>query len=186
MDPAEKRAVACLAGRRIDLPRESDERFPLANAPAVYDALVATIQRVRIDHLFCSAACGADLLALEACERLNVGATIILPFSPDLFRPLSVMDRPGDWGPRFDRLVTSAREAGELVELGLSVDDADAFERTNVEIVNRTAREKAKFHYAIIVWEGASRGEGDVTRDLRDRAVGRGFLAVEVPTRNPA
>ena len=58
--------------------------------------------------LVCSVACGADLVALEAAERLGRRRRIVLPFAAERFRMTSVTDRPGDWGPMFDRMIAAA------------------------------------------------------------------------------
>ena len=47
--------------------------------------------------LVCSAACGADLIALQAAGRVSLRRRIVLPFEPSRFRDSSVVDRPGDW-----------------------------------------------------------------------------------------
>jgi hypothetical protein len=39
----------------------------------------------RADALACSAACGADLIALEEAERLGIRRCLVLPFSPDRY-----------------------------------------------------------------------------------------------------
>src|SRR5438552_4042532 len=93
--------IVALAGRRIDA-EGAPARFPLDQAPRVRERLDALLLELRPAALVCSAACGADLLALEAAAALNIPARIVLPFEPGRFRTSSVVDRPGDWGPRFD------------------------------------------------------------------------------------
>lgn len=177
-----KAAIACLAGRRID-PIDADApRFPLHRASAVGQAIAAVLVERKISRLVCAAACGADLLALEACKTLGVPATIILPFSVDIFREVSVIDRPGDWGPRFDRVIARARAHSDLVELGYARDDRTAFLETNLRIVSRVVEVSAVEKFAIVVWNGATRGEDDVTADLVDHARHAGFEIIEVST----
>ena len=106
-----------LAGRRIDAPDAETPRFPLANVPLVRDRLRAFFVERGAGTLVCSAACGADLVALEAAESLGMRRRIVLPFDPARFRQTSVTDRPGDWGPTYDRLVETARREGDLVVL---------------------------------------------------------------------
>jgi hypothetical protein len=57
--------IIALAGRRIDPPRADTPRFPLANMPAVRGRIHTLLVEQKAQGLVCSAACGADLLALE-------------------------------------------------------------------------------------------------------------------------
>ena len=89
----------------------SQTRF---HVPLVRRRIVDLLAEEHTEALVCSAACGADLIALEEAERLGLRRRIVLPFSPRQFRETSVTDRPGDWGPFFDRLVEAAKVAGDL------------------------------------------------------------------------
>src|SRR3984957_6214255 len=122
----ETNSVIALAGRRIDAPDTDPPRFPLQNVPIVRRRLAALFSAEHAEALVCSAACGADLVALEEAERLGLRRRIVLPFPPERFRETSVTDRPGDWGPVFDRLVAAAEAAGDLVILQSTGDDNDA------------------------------------------------------------
>jgi hypothetical protein len=176
-------AIACLAGRRID-PIDGDaRRFPLHCASAVGEAIAAVLVERKISRLVCAAACGADILALEACEALAIPATIVLPFSVAVFREVSVIDRPGDWGPRFDQVIARARAHADLVELGYAKNDQKAFFGANREIVARVTGASAGEKFAIVVWNGAARGEEDATADLADHARHVGLEIIEVSTR---
>ncbi|MDP3960222.1 MAG: hypothetical protein Q8Q26_09230 [Pseudorhodobacter sp.] len=175
-------AIACLAGRRIDEVDADTPRFPLHRADAVGEAIAAVLAERKIVRLVCAAACGADILALEACEAQAIPATIILPFSVAVFREVSVIDRPGDWGPRFDHVIARARAHSDLIELGYAETDQHAFDKANREIVARVSALGADEHLAILVWNGVARGEKDATADLADRARAAGFQIVEVST----
>src|SRR6266545_4181994 len=106
--------VVALAGRRIDRGNEQEPRFSLAEVPRVREGLYQLLQRSKVDALVCSAACGADLLALEAAGTAKIPRHIILPFPPEVFRPISVVDRPGPWGPLFDQIVEEVRSDDNL------------------------------------------------------------------------
>ena len=75
-------AVIALTGRQIDAPETDPPRFPLENIPMVRQRLVDMLAAERADALVCSAACGADLIALEEAERLGIRRCVVLPFSP--------------------------------------------------------------------------------------------------------
>src|SRR5579864_5088458 len=117
-------AVVALVGRRIDGADTFPPRFPRDAVPSVRRRLTDLFAREHAVVLVCSAACGSDLLALEQAELLGLRRRIILPFPPDRFRQTSVVDRPGDWGLMFDRLVAAAESAGDLIVLSAN-DGAD-------------------------------------------------------------
>src|SRR5215510_14628657 len=97
--------VAALAGRRIDAADASTSRFPLANTELVRERLQALLRAEQSDALVCSAAYGADLIALDVAGALGLRRRVVLPFAAERFRQSSVTDRPGDWGPLFDQII---------------------------------------------------------------------------------
>lgn len=177
-------AVVALSGRRIDAEDADTPRFPLAEAKYVADKIFRCFRQERVEHLVCSAACGADILALEAAQKLAIPTTIVLPFTPEIFRKLSVTDRPGDWGKRFDDLVAVSRDRGSLIELGLDVSDVDAFSAAIEQIIRIANTTGAYRRLACVVWEGVSRGHGDSTAEFLNLALSRGFEKRVVLTRS--
>jgi hypothetical protein len=175
-------SVACLAGRRIDEDDAESVRFPLRNELDVRASLSRVFVSENVRHLVCSAACGADIIALELCEAREIAATIVLPFAAQDFRRVSVIDRPGEWGPRFDRAIARAHESYTLIEMDMSPDDLNAFERSNEAIVSIAAEIPSKDYLAVIVWDSAKKNEKDITAHLRDLADARGFRLLEVST----
>src|SRR5512141_1497998 len=131
---ARQLSVVALAGRRVDAPDANQIRFPLRNAPMVEERIRECFQKgVRV--LVCSAACGSDLLALGVAGELGIRRRIVLPFPRDLFRETSVIDRPGDWGERYDRVLDEVERQRDLVILAQKESDTDAYTRTNLAIV---------------------------------------------------
>ena len=59
-------AVIALAGRRTDAPDAANVRFPPANVDIVKERIRRHLERLTARTLVCSAACGADLVALDA------------------------------------------------------------------------------------------------------------------------
>lgn len=179
-------AVVALAGRRVDSADAREPRFPLANVPAVRRRISELLAAEGTDTLVCSAACGADLIALEEAELLGLRRRVVLPFAPERFRNTSVVDRPGDWGPAFDRLVAAARSEGNLVVIEVGDGDA-AYVAANCVIV-REAQALARAGttprrlVAVMAWEGEPRGEGDATENFRQLTVMAGFKQCSVPT----
>lgn len=183
--------IVALAGRRIDA-AGAPARFPLDQAERVKEHLGALLRELRPSALVCSAACGADLLALEAAAALHIPATIVLPFEPDRFRASSVVDRPGDWGPRFDAVMkraasgatadrvhviektAGAEEAAYVAATDAILEEALALAATTVDGENQLI--------AVVVWDGVSRGEGDLTEHFRRSALSRGFTERMIAT----
>jgi hypothetical protein len=189
----DKRALAnvvvALAGRRIDLPGTQPPRFPQDNIGIVGRRLAEALDKVRAVALVCSAACGADLVALEQAERLGLRRRIVLPFAPAQFRETSVVDRPGDWGSAFDHQVAAAATAGDLVVLDVGGDNDVAYAAANEAIIREAqalarAGERAEPHrlVAMLVWEGAPRSASDATAGFRDLTKDAGFEEESIST----
>jgi hypothetical protein len=139
--------------------------------------------------LISSAACGADLIALEVAEELDMQRRIVLPFEPGRFRDTSVSDRPGSWGPLFDHFIDAAKTGDDLIVLAdTAVSDAAAYASANERIVREAAAcARAKLPpirmVAVVVWEGAPKDGDDATMDFRTLAASAGFESREVLTR---
>jgi hypothetical protein len=190
--------VIALAGRRTDA-EGAPPRFPQDQEPRVSERLDALLNEQRPEALVCSAACGADLLALEAAVARNIPVTIVLPFKATRFRATSVVDRPGDWGPRFDAVIRRVRRdatAGRIHVIPASPGGDDAAYQAATEAILEDAEKLAGKGsgkdtgaedrvVAVVVWEGVSRGEGDLTEYFRQSALSRGFQVREIRTRTP-
>ena len=177
--------VIALAGRRIDATDAAITRFPLEHVGVVRDRIAEYFRAKQPRGLVCAAACGADLLALDTARHFDIARHVVLPFSPDLFRARSVVDRPGHWGDLFDRVIADARQAGTLRIETLNPNDADVFELANERILAR-ALALASQHAqprALIVWDGAPRPRGDVTLAFANSAMGLGLPVDEIFTR---
>ncbi len=102
-------SVVVFAGHMIDRSDRATPRFP----PEIEDAVAEEIRR-RIDRLnpgfgFAAAACGSDILFLEAMLDRGAENTIVLPFNEEEFARESVDFIPGsNWRERFDRVVAHA------------------------------------------------------------------------------
>jgi hypothetical protein len=168
--------VAALAGRRIDEAEAEQVRFPLERASAVKRRIAELIEREHVHVLVCSAACGADLLGLQAALECGIRSRIVLPYAPEDFRRTSVEDRPGDWGAIYDPIIAAAERTGDLIVLPGRVGDESAFKAATRAIVYEASAVVAPGpRLAIIVWEGQPREGSDATEDFRQLAIGEGF-----------
>lgn len=173
--------VIALAGTRIDEPDSTQIRFPPENEALVRSRLRELFKEFQTKTLVCSAACGADLLALEVAEELGIPSRIVLPFDPETFRKTSVADRPGNWGERFGRLYAASKKRGAVVILKERVDPYHAYLLTNERIL--TEAEALGRVIVVIVWDGLPRGSDDMTAHFADAGRARGLDVVEVLTK---
>ena len=135
--------------------------------------------------LVCSAACGADLVALDAASSLNIGRRIVLPFDAERFRKESVTDRPGDWGPIFDRNVAELSATGDVVVMNESP-GTKAYAAATLKILDEAERLAAASQtrvVSIVVWEGQQRSGTDLTDEFRQESHSRNIDVIEVLTR---
>ena len=177
--------VIALAGRRIDAPDAGTPRFPLASVPLVRDRLAALFEREAATALVASAACGADLVALTVAGARGMRRRVVLPFGRERFRATSVTDRPGDWGPVYDGILSELDPAGAVVTLPGSGEGAEAYRAANEAILGEAAamaRQSGAGVLAVLVWEGAPRGGDDLTAAFGEEARARGLRVVEVTT----
>jgi hypothetical protein len=138
--------------------------------------------------LVSSAACGADLIALDIAARASIPFRVVLPFGVRRFRETSVVDRPGNWGPQFDAAISEAKRRDALIVLRHKADDAEAYRDATARIVEEAARlaiDQNSFPAvptAVAVWDGQSHGASDATELLLTLAEQRDWPIHEVST----
>src|SRR5581483_141947 len=184
--------IVTLAGRRIDPQNAPVVRFPLEVSSTVRTHLQTLLKELGATMLVSSAACGADLLALEAAGELGLRRRVILPFAPEKFRAASVTDRPGDWGRLFDEIIADVRRTGDLVLIeDEEKEDEEAFLSANRAILDEAQKlaprrnskiktSQGRHILAVIVWDGQPRGELDLTLDFANEARARSIPVAEV------
>jgi len=177
--------VIALAGRRVDAPNAKEPRFPAEKLGVVEERLRDLFTKRKATALVCSAACGSDILALKVAWDLGIKRTVVLPYKPDIFRRTSVVDRPGEWGQPYDRIIDQVQKTNDLAILGYAEDDSAAYSATNHAILDhasKIAREKNLPVAAVVVWDGKSRGPEDFTEQFQNDARSRGIEVLEVKT----
>jgi hypothetical protein len=176
--------IIALSGRRIDKEGTTPPHFPLTNLESVRRRLRKVLQEEGIIGRVSSAACGADLLALDEASALGIRCRVILPFDRQRFRETSVLDRPGDW--RFyDSLLDKVAFKDDLLTLPGALDDQSAFEAANRAILDHAlemGRSTGEEVCALLVWDGRSRGTGDLTEAFGIAAKQRGLNVLELLT----
>jgi len=176
--------IVALAGRRIDAQGAQRRAFPLSGAATVHERLETLFTRETPAALVSSAACGADLIALEVARTLSIRRRVVLPSEPAAFRASSIVDRPGNWGEIFDRTIVEVSKAGDLVvkrDLPAGDEGYLAVNRVILDEAIALAGGHAPAVAAVVVWEGPRSGS-DATRSFAEEARHRGILVIEVPT----
>ena len=156
--------IIALAGRRIDASNAKESRFPLGNVEIVRARVRSLFQEKGASAVVSSAACGADLIALSEAGQLGLRRRVVLPFGRARFRETSVTDRPGEWGSLYDQVIDAVAAAGDLVVLQNKSDD-EAYAAANQAILDEAVALN-QLVAALLVWDGASRGKGDLTEEF--------------------
>jgi hypothetical protein len=172
--------VLVLAGRRIDAPDAPAARFPPSNVEVVRQRIRKYFGESKPDFLVTAAACGTDLLALEVAGQLSIKRVVLLPSEPAVFRGTSVVDRPGDWGEMFDRLLREVNP--EILDVPVG---QQGYLETNVRLLERAqtlAASNNTVARALVIWDKKVRGPDDITGHFLEQARLRKMPVVEIST----
>jgi hypothetical protein len=183
-DAVRPAVVVALAGQRVDAPGRREPRFPLENAQLVSRRIRDLLSELKAGTLVCSAACGADLLALEEARALGLRRHVILPFDAARFRETSVVDCPGGWDATFDRVLAELKAAGEVETLNGSGTDVKAYAAVNrriLEVGQRLAFAASAELVAVTVWDGRHVDWDGGTSGFVREALRLALRIVEVP-----
>jgi tetratricopeptide repeat protein/adenylate/guanylate cyclase family protein len=115
--------VVAFAGHMIDAPGRDAPRFPAALTPAVQAALRAELARYHAPIVYTSAACGADLIFIEAALAIGAEVNVVLPFDRIDFVRTSVAVGGAGWAQRFDAALERATRVIFATEEGYLDDD---------------------------------------------------------------
>ncbi len=109
--------VAVFTGHTVDAPGRTHPRFAHCDEAVVKQAIEHALNEHKVEFGVAGAACGADILFLEALQRRGADTCIVLPHGVDAFRRTSVTDIGGaDWGLRFDTVLAACSEVTLLAE----------------------------------------------------------------------
>jgi hypothetical protein len=176
--------IIALAGRRVDRPGANQKRFPPENTERVQRQISDFLKSAEATTLVCAAACGSDILALEAAGALGIRRRVVLPYDRETFKQSSVADCLGDWSERYDRVIADLAHSGDLVEYDYEKEEETYF-ATNHDILDEAeelAQETGQPLAVLVVWNGESRGEDDVTGHFLEEARQRELKVSEVNT----
>ncbi len=176
--------IIALAGRRVDAVDAKQERFPARNVEVVRQRIRMVLKTQKAKALVSSAACGSDLLALSEAGSLGLRRKIVLPFEREKFRGTSVIDRPGEWGALYDKVLDEVEKSADLLVIQLKA-EVEAYAETNHVIVDEALSLGLQLQQpviAVLVWEGKSRGAGDLTEEFGTFAQTKGVPVTNVMT----
>lgn len=155
--------VMLFAGHMIDLPTRATPRFPAAREAWMRAEIDRQLAQANIGFGFSSAACGSDIVFLEALLARGGEAHIVLPFGREEFRRRSVVRAPehAGWGERFDRVLDAAATFAELSD-SFCLSEENAVNYANRVLHGRALWRAVEFDTdlrALAAWDG--RQEGD-------------------------
>jgi class 3 adenylate cyclase/tetratricopeptide (TPR) repeat protein len=102
-------SVVVFTGHMVDRPDRGEPRFPEELASAVAAEIQQKLDKLQPGFAFSSAACGSDILFLEAMLDRGGEVSIVLPYNEQEFVRDSVEIVPrGNWRTRFDRVLARA------------------------------------------------------------------------------
>jgi class 3 adenylate cyclase/tetratricopeptide (TPR) repeat protein len=154
--------VVVFAGHMIDQPGRLKPRFPNYLAPRVYQEITDVLERLDARIGVASAACGSDILFLEAMLKRQGEINIILPHLKEEFIKHSVTLIPdSDWGPRFEAVLEQAAQV-IIASDNRASGNAMVYEYANL-LLDGLAILRAKMLdtelIPLAVWDGAA-GDG--------------------------
>ncbi|HNY11853.1 MAG TPA: hypothetical protein PKK26_09715, partial [Candidatus Wallbacteria bacterium] len=104
-------SVVVFSGHMIDRPGRSVPRFPPELEQAVYNSISQRLFEVNAGFGFSSAACGSDILFIEALLKRGAESHIVLPYDKYQFMKNSVDVIEGaEWGGRFNAALKKAAQ----------------------------------------------------------------------------
>jgi tetratricopeptide (TPR) repeat protein len=163
--------VAAFAGHMIDAPGRSTPRFPAELEPAVAAAIRDRLARMHRPIVYTSAACGADLILIEAALEMSAEVNVLLPFNRDDFVRTSVAVGGAGWTQRFDAALVRATRVIPATQESHLGDDV-LFEHAALLVEGLTALRAAQLETSpslLCVLDAADDGRVGGTRGSYER-----------------
>ena len=180
-------SVIVFAGHMIDRPDRSEARFPRQLEDVVAKQIAQNIDRLKPGFGFASAACGSDILFLEAMLDYGAEVSIVLPYNEEEFIRDSVDIGPAGkkWRARFDRVLARAARvitaSNQRLEIG-----GVSYEFCNQLLLGLAAircRQLDSTLVPLVVWNGQpGDGPGGAASVVKNwRSLGYDPVIVDLP-----
>ncbi|HEY2123843.1 MAG TPA: TRAFs-binding domain-containing protein, partial [Chthoniobacterales bacterium] len=169
--------VVAFAGHMIDRADRAEPRFPAGMETAVAARIGAWVDRVKPKFGFASAACGSDILFLEAMLQRGAEVSVVLPYNEEEFVRDSVDFVAGsNWPERFRRVLARATRVLTASSAKLAIGGV-SYEFCNQFLLGLgaiRARQLETELIPLVVWNGQSGdGPGGASSVVEDwRALG--------------
>lgn len=170
--------VAVFSGHMIDRSDRAEPRFPAHLEHAVKNALRSVLTRHNVGFGYSSAACGSDILFLEAIFDLKAEGYVVLPYEKSSFIADSVDTVPGaNWRERCDQVLEKATQVTVCSDRPKN-DTQAAYEYANMMLRGLgmiRARQVETHVIPIVVWDGKPGDGPGGTASMVRQWTSRGF-----------
>jgi len=158
------RMALLFSGHMIDAPGRARPRFPADQEPVAMRAIEGVLDTLHAgpeDIAVCGAACGGDLLFVEAALSRAVRLEVCLPFAEPDFLAASVDFAGASWHTRYFAATRHPHTALHVADaaLGPLPPGADPYERNNEWMLERARRFGPARVQFICLWNGEG-GDG--------------------------
>ncbi len=116
--------VIAFSGHMVDLPNRSETRFPVNLEKDVREKIDVSLKQFHSIIAYSSAACGSDIIFLEAIQELKGQTHIVLPFVQQDFIDTSVSIAGNEWLKRFHTVIGKATSVSYATREGYLGDDS--------------------------------------------------------------
>ncbi len=150
--------VVAFTGHLLDAPGRRSPRFPESAVPAVRRGIDAALEELGAGIGYCSAACGADTLFLEALQARGGETNVVLPFDRPDFFACSVGYAGEGWVKRVERALSSCVSVDQATRGSYGGDDL-LFLYANALIMGKAVlrgRQLETDAHLLAVWDGRS------------------------------
>lgn len=171
--------VFLFSGHMIDQPTRSEPRFPPGMEKEALQRIEKELDRFQAHSddlaILAGAACGGDILFIEACLRRNMKIEVFLPFNEAEFIKNSVSFAGNGWVGRFYTLNNTPNVTTHLQpdRLGPAKDGDDPYERNNLWALYSTLIHPIDRVRLIVLWNGKGGdgpgGTGHMVQEVRKR-----------------
>ena len=153
--------VAVFTGHMLDHPSRPSPRFPKELEKAIGQQITERVKKLEIGFGYSSAACGSDILFLEAVLEAGGEICVVLPYGKEEFLQDSVNFAGDDWPARMERVLSRAAhvEIASTQKMEIGVVSYDYANQLVFGLASIRALQLETKLAPLAVWDGA-KGDG--------------------------